>query len=30
MYYYVYVLKSEKDGLMYTGYTSNLKEVKFP
>lgn len=26
MYYYVYVLKSEKDGLMYTGYTSNLKE----
>ena len=25
MYYYVYVLLSEKDNLMYTGYTSNLK-----
>jgi putative endonuclease len=24
MYYYVYVLLSEKDGLFYTGYTSNL------
>ncbi len=26
MYYYVYVLLSEKDNLFYTGYTSNLKE----
>lgn len=26
MYYYVYVLLSEKDGLFYTGYTSNIKE----
>ena len=26
MFYYVYVLKSEVDGLLYTGYTSNLKE----
>ena len=25
MYHYVYVLLSEKDNLMYTGYTSNLK-----
>jgi putative endonuclease len=25
MWYYVYVLKSEKDGLNYTGYTQNLK-----
>lgn len=25
MYYYVYVLLSEKDNLLYTGYTSNLK-----
>jgi len=25
MYYYVYVLQSEKDYLWYTGYTSNLK-----
>jgi len=24
-YYYVYVLRSLKDGLMYTGYTSNLR-----
>jgi putative endonuclease len=24
-YYFVYVLRSLKDGLMYTGYTSNLK-----
>lgn len=24
MYYYVYVLLSEKDNLFYTGYTSNL------
>lgn len=26
MYFYVYVLISEKDGLFYTGYTSDLKE----
>lgn len=26
MFYYVYVLFSEKDGNLYTGYTSNLKE----
>jgi putative endonuclease len=26
MYYYVYVLLSEKDGMLYTGYTSNLKQ----
>ena len=26
MYYYVYVLFSEKDKQFYTGYTSNLKE----
>lgn len=25
MWYYVYVLKSEKDGHNYTGYTQNLK-----
>ena len=25
-FYYVYVLKSEKDGRFYTGYTSNLEE----
>ena len=25
MFYYVYVLKSEKDGNFYTGYTKNLK-----
>ena len=25
MYYYVYVLLSEKDNLFYTGYTSDLK-----
>ncbi len=25
MYYYVYVLLSEKDGQFYTGYTSDLK-----
>jgi putative endonuclease len=24
-FYYVYVLKSEKDGKYYTGYTQNLK-----
>lgn len=26
MYYYIYILQSEKDGQFYTGYTSNLKE----
>lgn len=26
MYYYVYVLLSEKDGMFYTGYSSNLRE----
>ena len=25
MFYYVYVLKSQKDGKFYTGYTKNLK-----
>lgn len=25
MYYYVYVLKSSKDGQFYTGYTKDLK-----
>jgi len=25
MWYYTYVLKSEKDGKNYTGYTQNLK-----
>jgi putative endonuclease len=25
MWYYIYVLKSEKDGQNYTGYTQNLK-----
>lgn len=25
MFYYVYVLLSEKDNLFYTGYTSNIK-----
>ena len=25
MFHYVYVLKSGKDGKMYTGYTKNLK-----
>jgi putative endonuclease len=28
MWYYVYVLESEKDGNMYTGYTQNL-ELRF-
>lgn len=28
MWYYVYVLHSEKDGKMYTGYTQNL-ELRF-
>lgn len=26
MYYYIYILQSEKDNQFYTGYTSNLKE----
>lgn len=26
MFYYIYVLRSEKDGMFYTGYTNNLKE----
>ncbi len=26
MYYYIYVLKSEKDGNFYTGYTKDLRE----
>jgi len=26
MYYYVYILRSEVDNQLYTGYTSNLKE----
>ena len=26
MYYYIYILQSEKDGLFYTGYTNDLKE----
>ena len=25
MYYYIYILKSEKDGQFYTGYTKDLK-----
>ncbi|MDI6804726.1 MAG: GIY-YIG nuclease family protein [Bacteroidota bacterium] len=25
MYYYVYILKSEKDGNFYTGYTRDLR-----
>ena len=25
-FYYTYVLKSEKDGNLYTGYTKNLKQ----
>jgi putative endonuclease len=28
MYYYVYVLLSEKDNQFYTGYTSNINERK--
>ena len=27
MFYYVYVLLSEKDGLFYTGYTSDLTKI---
>jgi len=31
MYFYIYVLKSEKDGNNYVGYTSNLrKKLKSP
>ncbi len=26
MYYYIYILQSEKDGNFYTGYTKNLRE----
>lgn len=26
MFYFTYVLKSEKDGKLYTGYTQNLKK----
>jgi putative endonuclease len=26
MYYYVYILKSEIDNMLYTGYTSDLKK----
>ncbi len=26
MYYYIYILKSLKDGQFYTGYTSDLKK----
>ena len=26
MYYYVYILKSEKDGNNYVGYTNDLKK----
>ena len=26
MFYYIYVLKSEKDGQFYTGYTKDLKD----
>ena len=26
MQYFVYILKSKKDGSLYTGYTSNLRE----
>lgn len=29
MYYYVYILLSEKDNQFYTGYTSNIKERIF-
>lgn len=25
MFYYTYVLRSEKDGMLYLGYTNNLK-----
>lgn len=26
MYYYIYILQSEKDSKFYTGYTCNLRE----
>ena len=26
MYYYIYILQSEKDSQFYTGYTCNLRE----
>lgn len=26
MYFYIYILQSEKDNQFYTGYTKNLKE----
>lgn len=26
MFYYIYILQSEKDNNFYTGYTNNLKE----
>ncbi len=26
MFYYTYILKSEKDGYFYTGYTKNLEQ----
>lgn len=26
MYYYIYILQSEKDNQFYTGYTNNLRE----
>ena len=26
MYYYIYILKSEKDGQFYTGYTKDLQK----
>lgn len=26
MYFYIYILQSEKDGMFYTGYTSDLEE----
>ncbi len=27
MFYYTYILKSKKDGRMYTGYTSDLRNT---
>ncbi len=26
MYFYIYILHSEKDGMLYTGYTNDLRE----
>ena len=26
MFYYNYILKSQKDGMIYTGYTNNLRK----